>query len=168
MVFMAKYLIKLLWYPKLQRIFTPIPFITAILILIPIQTIFLWGIVSKPIPSFPGYFAGELVDQAILSIPLSIPNFALPIMSESGNTTLDGNDGTDEFLSYFKGIKISTTTGVDGGLYYVDMLNPFTRIRLFYRDTSGTSANHDTLDFDFNINSNCAFFTMLTTYIAAL
>ena len=34
---------------------------------------------------FPGYFAGELVDQAILSIPLSIPNFALPIsLIESG------------------------------------------------------------------------------------
>ena len=109
-------------------------------------------------PLFPGYFAGELVDQAILRIPLSISDFALPIMNESGNPTLDGNDGDDEFLSYFKGLKISATNGIDGGLYYVDMLNAFTRIRLFYRDTSGTSADHDTLDFDFNINSNCAFF----------
>ena len=75
------------------------------------------------------------------------------------NITRYGNDGhSKDFFPYFKGIKISTTTGVDGGLYCIDMLNPFTRIRLFYRDTSGTSANHDTLDFDFNINSDCAFF----------
>ena len=38
------------------------------------------------------------------------------------------------------------------------MTDSYTRIRLFYRDTTGNESEHDTLDFDFNINSNCAFF----------
>ena len=116
------------------------------------------GISIKTNPLMPGTFSGELVDEAILRIPLDISNFALPIMNESGNSTLDGNDGDGEFISFFKGIKISTNSGNNGGLYYIDMLNSYTRIRLFYRDTSGTSADHDTLDFDFNINANCAYF----------
>ena len=33
---------------------------------------------------------------------------------------------------------------------------------MFYRDTTGASSEHDTLDFDFNINSNCAFFHNVT------
>ena len=40
------------------------------------------------------------------------------------------------------------------------MTDSYTRIRLFYRDTTGNETEHDTLDFDFNINSNCAFFIM--------
>ena len=33
---------------------------------------------------------------------------------------------------------------------------------MFYRDTTGSISEHDTLDFDFNINSNCAFFHNVT------
>jgi len=120
------------------------------------------GLSIESDPLFPGYFSGGLVDKAILGIPLNIEKFATPIVNESGNTTLDGNDGDNEFLTFFKGIKISSVNGTNGGLYYINLLNSFSRIRLFYRDTSGASSEHDTLDFDFNINSNCAYYHKVT------
>ena len=120
------------------------------------------GLSIESDPLFPGYFSGGLVNKAILGIPLNIEKFALPIVNESGNTTLDGNDSDNEFLTFFKGIKISSANGSNGGLYYINLLNSFSRIRLFYRDTSGISSEHDTLDFDFNINSNCAYFHKVT------
>ena len=43
-------------------------------------------------------------------------------------------------------------------LYYIDMTDSYTRIRMYYRDTTGDNSDHDTLDFDFNINANCAYF----------
>ena len=116
------------------------------------------GLSIESNPLFPGYFSGSLVDKAILGIPLNIEEFARPIVNESGNSTLDGNDGDNEFLTFFKGIKISSSKGINGGLYYINLLNSFSRIRLFYRDTSGISSEHDTLDFDFNINSNCGYY----------
>ena len=109
-------------------------------------------------PLFPGLFAGGFVSQSILGITLDVNEFALPIIAESGNEALNGNDGENEFLSFFKGIKISSINGTDGGLYYINLLNSFSRIRMYYRDTSGLASEHDTLDFDFNINSNCAYF----------
>ena len=109
-------------------------------------------------PLFPGLFAGGYVDQSILRITLDVNEFAQPIIEESGNDALNGNDGNNEFLSFFKGLKISSSAGTDGGLYYINLLNSFSRIRLFFRDTSGLASEHDTLDFDFNINSNCAYY----------
>ena len=120
------------------------------------------GLSIESDPLFPGYFSGGLVDKAILGIPLNIEKFATPIVNESGNTTLEGNDGDNEFLTFFKGIKISSVNGTNGGLYYINLLNSFSRIRLFYRDTSGVFSEHDTLDFDFNINSNCAYYHKVT------
>jgi hypothetical protein len=116
------------------------------------------GNIVKINPSLPGFFAGELVDDAIIRIPLDVNNFALPIINQSGSSTLDGNDGDGEFLSFFNGIKISTNNGINGGLYYIDMNSIYTKIRMFYRDTSGISTEHDTLKFDFNIDDNCAYF----------
>jgi hypothetical protein len=116
------------------------------------------GISTKTDPLIPGYFAGELVNNSILRIPMNINEFALPIINQSGSSTLDGNDGDGEFLSFFKGIKITANSGVNGGLYYIDMIDPYTKIKMFYRDTTGLETEHDTLDFDFNINSSCAFF----------
>lgn len=109
-------------------------------------------------PLLPGYFAGQSVNKAILSIPLDPNNFALPIMNQSGNPTLDGNDGDDGFLSWYYGLKISSSMNTNGGLYYVDMTDSYTRIRMYYRDTTGDNSDHDTLYFDFNINTNCAYF----------
>ena len=116
------------------------------------------GLTVKSDPMLPGFFAGEPVNKSVLNIPLNPQLFAQPIMNESGNTTLNGNDEDGGFLSWFFGLKISTSTPTNGGLYYIDMTDSYTRIRLFYRDTTGNETEHDTLDFDFNINSNCAFF----------
>ncbi len=112
----------------------------------------------KSDPLFPGYFSGYLVNQAMLGITLDIEEFAKPIINESGNSTLTGNDGENGFLSFFKGIKISTPKGTNGGLYYIDLLNSLSKVRMFYRDTSEISSQHDTIEFDFNINFNCAYF----------
>ena len=116
----------------------------------------------NPNPQVPGYVKGELVDEAILRIPLSIDDFAIPIMQQSGNSTLDGNDGENEFLDWFKGLLISTNNSSQninqGAIYYTDLLSSYSKITLFYRDTSGIAADHDTLSFDFNINANCARF----------
>ena len=109
-------------------------------------------------PLLPGYFAGQSVNKAILSIPLDPTNFALPIINQSGNPTLDGNDGDDGFLSWYYGLKISSPSNTNGGLYYIDMTDSYSRIRMYYRDTTGASSDHDTLDFDFNINANCAYY----------
>ena len=109
-------------------------------------------------PLLPGYFAGQSVNKAILSIPLDPNNFALPIINQSGNPTLDGNDGDDGFLSWYYGLKISSPSNTNGGLYYIDMTDSYSRIRMYYRDTTGASSDHDTLDFDFNINANCAYY----------
>ena len=116
------------------------------------------GLTVKSDPMLPGFFAGEPVNKSVLNIPLDPQLFAQPIINESGNTTLNGNDEDGGFLSWFFGLKISTSTATNGGLYYIDMTDSYTRIRLFYRDTTGNETEHDTLDFDFNINSNCAFF----------
>ena len=109
-------------------------------------------------PLIPGFFAGELVDESILRIPLSINDFALPIVNQTGSSTFNGNDGDGEFLSFFNGIKVSSSNGINGGLYYIDLNNNYSKIRMFYRDTSGSSTEHDTLRFDFNIDENCAYF----------
>ena len=42
----------------------------------------------------------SLVNKAILRILLDPTEFALPIINESGNSTLNGNDGDNEFLSF--------------------------------------------------------------------
>ncbi len=120
------------------------------------------GIEIETNPVSPGYYAGELVSNAILRIPLDQSIFGDPIINESGNSTLSGNDGEGEFLSFFKGIKISSDNQFNGGLYYIDMQNSYSKIKMFYRDTTGSISEHDTLDFDFNINSNCAFFHNVT------
>ena len=93
---------------------------------------------------------------------LSINDFAWPIINESGNTSLDGNDGTGEFIEWFKGLLITTNNTSpatnEGCIFYTDLLSSNSKISLFYRDTSGTAADHDTIQFDFNLNANCARF----------
>ena len=71
--------------------------------------------------------------------------------------TLNGNDGDNEFLSFFKGIKISAPNNVNGGLYYINLTNSFQELDYFI-EILLVASEHDTLDFDFNINSNCAYY----------
>ena len=121
--------------------------------------------ISGPITADPvsiGYVGGSLTDFAILNIPLSINDFGWNIFNESGNTSLSGNDGTGEFIDWYKGLVIKANNPGqavnDGGIFYADMVNDFSKVTIFYRDTSGTSSEHDTLSFDFNFNANCAHY----------
>lgn len=98
-----------------------------------------------------------------LSIPLSLTNFAQPIVAQSGTGVLDGNDGDGEFVDWFKGLHIKVNNPSqalgEGGILYLDLESSDSKITLYYRDTLGASSEHDTLEFDFNINSSCARFT---------
>ena len=64
-------------------------------------------------------------------------------------------------IDWFKGLLITTNNTQNansGGIYYTDLLSEFSKISLYFRDTSGSLSEHDTLQFDFNFNSNCARF----------
>ena len=115
------------------------------------------GLVTPGI-SGAGYVAGTLVEESILRVPLSLANFAQPIVNESGNGSLSGNDDPGQFVEWFKGLNIKVNnpgqSTNEGGICYVDLLSPNSKVTLFYRDTMGT--DHDTIAFDFNFNSNCA------------
>ena len=63
------------------------------------------GLTVKSDPMLPGFFAGEPVNKSVLNIPLDPQLFAQPIINESGNTTLNGNDEDGEFLSWFLDLK---------------------------------------------------------------
>lgn len=115
-----------------------------------------------PDPLSIGYVGGAITEFAILNIPLSINDFGWKMFNESGNTSMSGNDGTGEFVEWYKGLVIKannpTQSVNEGGIIYTDMVNDFSKVTIFYRDTSGVSSAHDTISFDFNFNTNCAHF----------
>lgn len=115
-----------------------------------------------PDPVSVGYIGDVITEYAILNIPLSINDFGWKIFNESGNTSLGGNDGTGEFVEWYKGMLIKannpTQNSNEGGIMYADMINEYSKVTIYYRDTSGTTTEHDTLDFDLNFNANCAHF----------
>lgn len=125
------------------------------------------GSLIKPNPINTGFVEGQPVDQAILRIPLSINDFGWKIMNESGNTSLLGNDGSGEFIDWYKGLMIKVNNpgqpSGQGCILYVDMIDPFSKVTMFYRDTTGVSSEHDTIAFDFNFNANCARFHSVET-----
>lgn len=99
----------------------------------------------------------------LLTIPLSVNDFASPIVNESGTGTLDGNDGTGEFVEWFKGLYIKVNNPLqssgEGSILYLDLESTSSKITMYYRHTLGPVTEHDTLEFDFNINSSCARFS---------
>lgn len=98
-----------------------------------------------------------------LSIPLRLSDFAQPIVNESGTGVLSGNDGDGEFVDWFKGLHIkvnnSSQSEGEGAILYLDLESENSKVTLYYRDTLGASTEHDTLEFDFNINSSSARFS---------
>ncbi len=100
---------------------------------------------------------------SLISIPLSLDDFAQPIVDQSGTGVLGGNDGDGEFVDWFKGlyIKVNNTAQMEGegAILYLDLESSDSKVTLYYRDTLGTSVDHDTLAFDFNINSSSARFS---------
>lgn len=103
---------------------------------------------------------------SLLAITLSISDFAQPIVNESGTGVLDGNDGDGEFIDWFKGLHIkvnnSSQSEGDGAILYLDLESTESKVTLYYRDTLGTSTEHDTLEFNLNINSSSARFSNLS------
>lgn len=99
----------------------------------------------------------------LLSIPLSLNDFAQPIVNQSGTGILDGNDGSGKFVDWFKGLHIkvnnSSQAEGEGAILYVDLESSKSKVTLYYRDTMGNATEHDTLEFDFNINSSSARFS---------
>ncbi len=108
-----------------------------------------------------GTVNGSQTDAPILRIPLSITDFAQPIIDQSGTGVLDGNDGTGAFMDWFKGLKImvnNTNQGVnEGGILYIDLEDNDTKITMYFRDI----VNAEALQFDLNINSKSAHFSNL-------
>ena len=111
----------------------------------------------KPAPYTLGSVAGQVVDQPILTIPLDITNFGWNIFNQSTTGVLAGNDGAGKFNEWFKGILITTNTVQNtnqGGLIYADLLNKYSKVTIFYRDT----VLSDTMAFSLNFNAQTARF----------
>ena len=114
-----------------------------------------------PNPNAPGYVNGLITSESILRIPLSVNDFALPIINQSGTGVLNANDGDGYFVDWFKGIYITTNTpqGInEGAILYTDPLSTNSKVTIYYRDNSGLPADYDTIQFDLNINSSSARF----------
>lgn len=111
----------------------------------------------KPNPYSVGTVGGELVNASILSIPLDTLAFGWDIINQSGVGTLSENDGDGKFVDWFKGLLIKTNTPQsvnEGGIIYTDLLDKYSKITFFYRDTVAK----DTVSYDFNFNSQSARF----------
>ncbi len=111
----------------------------------------------SPAPYTPGSVEGEFVEEPILTIPLDENSFGWDIINQSGTGILDGNDGSGEFVEWFKGllIKSNTTQNInEGGIVYADLLDEYSKITIFYRDTVA----QDTIAYDLNFNSQSARF----------
>lgn len=116
-------------------------------------------------PNLPGYVNGVLTSESILRIPLSINDFAMPIINQSGTGVLNANDGNGFFVEWFKGIYITSKNTIqasnEGAILYLDPISTNSKVTIYYRDNSGAPTEYDTLQYDLNINSSCARFTHL-------
>ncbi|HAA01424.1 MAG TPA: hypothetical protein DEP18_01150 [Flavobacteriales bacterium] len=79
--------------------------------------------------------------------------------NESGNATLADNDN---FTRWFKGLHVTVDNSAqavgNGALMYIDMLDPNTKVTMYYRRIS----TGDTVRFSFLINDRCARYTRYT------
>lgn len=108
-----------------------------------------------PNPYTLGSVEGEIVQESILSIPLDETLFGWDIINQSGTSVLEGNEEAGQFVEWFKGFLIKTNTNQnvnEGGIIYTDLLDQYSKVTLFYRDTVA----QDTFAYDFNFNSQVA------------
>jgi hypothetical protein len=61
------------------------------------------------------------------------------------------------FREYFKGVQISTLAEPNTGIFNADLVDPASKLTVYYRDLDG--AEPDTTSYSFNITSDCARFT---------
>jgi hypothetical protein len=83
-------------------------------------------------------------------------SLAQRIANESGNATLADNDN---FTKWFKGLHVTVNNSMQptgkGALMFIDMLDPNTRMTMYFRRIS----TGDTIRFSFLINERCARYT---------
>jgi len=115
-----------------------------------------------PQPFSLGTVEGEYVDVSIVTLPLDNTAFGWNIINQSGTGVLNGNDGTGEFVEWFKGILIKSNNPSqnvnEGGILNVDLLSEYSKVVIFYRDTVAK----DTIAYDLNFNSQSARFHRVT------
>jgi hypothetical protein len=109
---------------------------------------------QTPRPS-GGTVIGADTFATLLRIPLDT-NLARTLMTEAiTNTSTFANN--DNFLAYFKGLKIQAVNPAQssgqGGILYFDMTAALSKVTIYYTDYQGSKKT-----FDFVINKDCADF----------
>ena len=89
--------------------------------------------------------------------PLRLPldeSLAAQLMSPTDPSVLTSDDN---FRAYFKGIQISTLAEANGGVFNVDLVDPGSRMTIYYRNQDGML--EDTTSYTYTITTDCARFT---------
>lgn len=97
-------------------------------------------------------------NPAIVGGDTTVPQLRIPLDIELGQYIAHPADPSvldsqAAFLSYFKGVCIESRGRYDAVMRY-DLIDPTTKITIYYRDLSG--ATPDTLLFDLVVNTDCA------------
>lgn len=98
--------------------------------------------------------------DAIVAGDTTFPQLRIRLKNEVGTFLTQPTDisvlsSQDNFQNYFKGICITAKARMDAVMRY-DLVDPGTKLTVYYRDLSG--ATPDTLLYDFVIGSDCARF----------
>lgn len=98
--------------------------------------------------------------DAIVGGDTTFPQLRIRLKNEVGTFLTQPSDlsvlsSQDNFQDYFKGICITAKARMDAVMRY-DLVDPGTKLTVYYRDLSGTTP--DTLLYDFVIGSDCARF----------
>jgi hypothetical protein len=98
--------------------------------------------------------------DAVVAGDTTFPQLRIRLKNEVGTFLTQPTDvsvlsSQDNFQSYFKGVCITAKARMDAVMRY-DLVDPGTKLTVYYRDLSG--ATPDTLLYDFVIGSDCARF----------
>lgn len=85
-------------------------------------------------------------------------SLGMDFINEAINGT--GFQSSDNFLNYFKGLRVKTTNGSmasgNGGVFYFNLNDPLTKVTLFYKQNSVAKK------YEITINSSCIDFNHVT------
>lgn len=123
----------------------------------------------SPEPNDSVMVNGEMV-RPMLRVQLD-KSLGYEFVNQSGMSTMLDNDQTTGFLSLLKGLYIVPDNGLQptgrGGVFYFDMLDPETKLTLYYHanvipdshDDGGWPIGYESATYDFTITSASATFT---------
>jgi hypothetical protein len=97
-------------------------------------------------------------NPAVVGGDTTVPQLRIPLDLELGQYLTHPSDPSvldsqTAFLDYFKGVCIESRGRYDAVMRY-DLIDPTTKITIYYRDLSGSTP--DTLLYDFVVNTDCA------------